>query len=648
MADAEELNHHFKQLLVGTTPEIAMQFGEALLAIEAQRGNAGAEAPGLLRKAWLALARHLITHCANSLTPQQFVFLLSGAIGDTVWVKSPGGERSPVRLLPTATYEGLLASVCDPPQETTLSCWLTPLRRLALLSQHKLEPLDLNKPGRYREPQGHKTQTVDIGALRLQFEQSRTALRSSQQGLLLATRRFTDSLRAERLGAALKELGALSQLASRYLDAADDPMQLAELPPVAIDNSPSAIRQVLALRQELSETLDNLAELPAEVLRQARTLQNHGDILMRALSGADGDGLAELEDEADFVTPGEVPRLLKDYDATNTTLVQIMQNSPNRSAWSATRVLISEQLEKYSDPLSECFATPENLTAAVRKADFLHPNCFPHDTAGNPLLPPVIIEPGVGIVRWMDDRFLLGFVCTDSARPGKDLSLSPVDLAVLQIYGLFLARGDIFNYRGERVYTNFMGEYAGEVESKAAVRFTGADKKMTIVSASTEKDASSREDAVRDYIDFLHCVFNNLPLPKRISPRKVCVILKYCIIGSVERSAILVLRHVVASDFQAAREILLKLTDRQPRKLIALIDAALRDDVQLSARYHRDTRRALEEVMGREWVADAVNAGHFEPLRPGGAPPTLRMKSVEPTADEPELPPAKGHDYFDV
>lgn len=648
MAEAEQLNHHFKQLLLGATPEIAMQFGEALLAVEAQRSNAGADAPGLLRKAWLGLARHLIAHASNSLTPQQLVFLLSGAIGDTVWVKSPGGERLPVRLLPTAIYEGLLASVAGSISDASLPCWLTPSRRMLQLAQHKLEPLDLNKPGRYREPGAQHTPQVDLDALRQQLDQARQALRSSQQGLLQATRSFTDSLRAERLGAALKEIAALNQLASRYVDAADDPMQLAALPALSADSSPSAIRQVQALRQQLSETLDNLAELPSEVLRQTRLLRGYGEAIVQAQSGAVGDSPVALDDAPATISAGEVPRLLKDYDATNSTLVQIMQNSPSRSAWSATRILIAEQLEKYSDPLAECLATPANLTDAAHKADALHPNCFPHDAAGNPLLPPVIIEPGVGVVRWMDDRFLLSFVCTEPARIGKELSLSPVDIAVLQIFGLFLARGDIFNYRGERVYTNFMGEYAGEVESKAAVRFTGAEKKMTIVSASSEKDASSREDAVRDYIDFIYCVFNGLPLPKRISPRKVSVILKYCVIGSVERTAGLVLRHVVSSDFQTAREILTKLTDRQPRKLIALIEAALRDDVQLSARYHRDTRRALEEVMGREWVTDAVNAGHFEPLRPGGAPPPLRSKSAEPAAEAPEPPPSTGHDYFDV
>jgi hypothetical protein len=646
MGSAEELNYHFKQLLAGATPEIAMQFGEALLAVEAQRSNAGAEAPGLLRKAWLSLARHLIAHAANSLTPQQQVFLLSGAIGDTVWVKSPGGERLPVRLLTSAVYEGLLASLCGSRSESSLPCWLTPSRRMMLLSQHKLEPLDPNKPGRYRDPVAQQAPQVDVEALRQQLDQARTTLRTSQQGLLQATRRFTDSLRAERLGSALKEIGAISQLASHYLDAADNPLQLAALPAPAGEGSPSAIRQMLALRQELSETLSALAELPGDVLRQTRVLRSCGEAIALAMSGISSTGLVDLEDAQEIVIAGEAPRLLKDYDATNSTLVQTMQNSPNRSAWSATRVLVAEQVEKFSDPLSECFATPANLTTAAHKADALHPNCFPHDAAGNPLLPPVIIEPGVGIVRWMDDRFLLSFVCTETARPGKELSLSPVDLAVLQIFGLFLARGDIFNYRGERIYTNFMGEYAGEVESKAAVRFTGVDKKMTIVSASSEKDASSREDAVRDYIDFLYCVYNGLPLPKRISPRKVTVILKYCIIGSVERTAVLVLRYVVANDFQTAREILLKLADRQPRKLIALIDAALREDVQLAARYHRDTRRALEEVMGREWVLDAVNAGHFGPQHTG-APPA-RPKGAEPSADEPEAPPTIGHDYFDV
>ncbi len=648
MGEAAEVNYHFKQVLAGATAEIAMAFGEALLAVDAQRRNAGAEAPGLLRKAWLALARHLISTCANALTPQQVVFLLSGAIGDTVWVKTPTGERVAVPLLPSKVYADLLAGISTHNSTSELPCLLTPLRRIGRLAQRKLEPLDLNKPGRYREPVVEARPHFDLEDQRLQLAQACKMLRSSQQDLQQAARRFTDALRAERLGPVLKEIASLGQLAGLYLDSAEYPLHLASLPASPDEKSHPAVLQVQALRTELSTALSALADVPGALLHELHQVKYHGTVIASALGGEEG-APAEMPLEAPIdVNPEVIPRVLKDFDATNGTLVQIMQNSPNRSAWSATRVLLAEQVEKFSDPLHECFATPANLEAAISKAEALHPNCFTHDAAGHPLLPPIVIEPGVGVVRWLDDRFLLSFVCTDIARPGKELALSPVDLAVLQIYGLFLARGDIFNYRGERIYTNFMGEYAGEVESKAAVKFTGADKKMTLVSASAEKDASSREDAVRDYIDFLFCITNGLPLPKRISPRKITVILKYCIVGSPERTAGLVLRFIAPVDFQAAREILAKLSGRQPRRIIELVEAALRDDVQLSARYRRDTRRALEEVMGREWVADAAAAGHFDPVAQG---PPLRRRIVDGGIDITEPappPPSAGHDYFDV
>jgi hypothetical protein len=284
---------------------------------------------------------------------------------------------------------------------------------------------------------------------------------------------------------------------------------------------------------------------------------------------------------------------------------------------------------------------------AIARVDSLHPNCFSHDGTGQPLLPPLCLEPGVGVVRWLDDRFLLSFVSRETARRGKELSLSPLELSVLQLYGQFLARGDIFNYRGERLSDNFMAEYASDVEQKATVKFTGEQKKITYGTSTTEHDAASRDDAVRDYIDFIFHALNNLPLPKRITPRKAGVILKYCVFRDAACTAGLVLRFVAAHDFQLAREILFTLAHRDTAKVVALIQGALETDPQAGARYRRDLTLAVRDVMGREFLAEAQGLG------------LLRKETVEAVRELGQLEqaaasaaanpePAQDFDYFDV
>ena len=238
-------------------------------------------------------------------------------------------------------------------------------------------------------------------------------------------------------------------------------------------------------------------------------------------------------------------------------------------------------------------------------------------------------------MKWYDDRFLLGFICTEPERRGSELTLSPVDLAVMQIYGQFLARGDMFNYRGERITDNFIGEYSGEIEQKAAVKFTGEKKKLTYTTATEVRDAASRDDAVRDYIDFIHHVYNAVQLPKRITPRRVGVLLKYCIIGDEVRTVALALKHVVGYDPLVAREIVTELAGKSQLDAIELLKRALDSDPQLASKYGRDFSKTVETVMGHEYAQQAAVGG---------------PAAVEPDSEQPgpEAAPSSEHDYFDV
>src|SRR5690606_9233607 len=110
---------------------------------------------------------------------------------------------------------------------------------------------------------------------------------------------------------------------------------------------------------------------------------------------------------------------------------QYLINHPQRTAYSASRVLLAEHFEKIGAPPEDCIATPPRLLAAVQRMQALHPNCFPLDDKGEPVLPPVVIEPGIGLVKWLDDRFLLSFVANDAPRTGAQLNLTPLEQAVL-------------------------------------------------------------------------------------------------------------------------------------------------------------------------------------------------------------------------
>ena len=240
----------------------------------------------------------------------------------------------------------------------------------------------------------------------------------------------------------------------------------------------------------------------------------------------------------------------------------------------------------------------------------------------------------------MDDRFLMSFVCNEPERKGKELSLTSLDVAVLQLFGLFLARGDIFNYRGERITGNFMADYAGEVVQKAKVKFTGEKKKLTYTTSTKEQDQAGRDEAVRDYLDFIFHIYNNLPLPKRISPRKISVFLDYCILETPVRTAIQVLKHVLQYDFSRARSILMKLSGRRSEQVVKLIGQAMDADKQIANRYRKNLEAAVRDIMGRDFVTEALEKGYL-----GSGIERQPKPDAHDTTKHVE---DEDHDYFDV
>jgi hypothetical protein len=628
MSSGREINHHFKQLTAGVPVEVLAALGSAVLAVDAQRRGAESDAPAQLRRAWLELTRWLIRNAGAQLNEQQCVFLLSGALGDTVVIKAPDGKRVTVELLPTDYYEGLLSSLRAPRPPAVL----TPRARMAWLAEGHLPPLDLQHPGRYREPTDAERQQADADQLKRRLDGQLQELARTQERLAEATRRFADTVKPQNLRTVLESAQAINELAGDAVAHAEQPELLQGLSVPADVTDHPVVRAAAQLETNLVGVLRDLSAAQQEALQGVGLASQLAGTIVRA-SSTGSEALAA--EDVLTLTPQAAKLVENDYVATNTVMTQLLLNSPQRSAWSASRVLLAEHTERCDDPLGECYATPERLAESIAKVDALHPNCFPHDAAGQPLLPPIIISPGVGEVKWFDDRFLVGFVCTEPARRGSQLTLSPVDLAVMQIYGQFLARGDMFNYRGERITDNFIGEYSGEIEQKAAVKFTGEKKKLTYTTATEVRDAASRDDAVRDYIDFIYHVYNAVQLPKRITPRRVGVLLKYCTIGDKVRTAALALKHVVGYDPLVAREIVTELAGKEPQDAVELLRRALESDPQLASKYGRNFGKIVETVLGHEYAQQAEVGG-----------PAAETADTEQPL--PEAPPADEHDYFDV
>ena len=437
-----------------------------------------------------------------------------------------------------------------------------------------------------------------------------------------------EALSSENIGPVLQSLLYLGNEVRRLCQDGLAIGNLAELKLEEPLDRHQSIQRLRSLAGQLSEALSAIERSQLELLAglaQTIELARSGKLASGTLP-AGAAPAAQLDAAA--------RRLIEaDYQSCGSLVVQSLINDPRRSNWSAARVLLAEQLDSSEDPLRECLLLPGLLEERFAALGRLHVNCFERDAEGQLIVPAVGVEPGLGIVKWLDDRFIASFVQTDQPRHGSQLSLSSVDIAVLRIFGLFLARGDIFNYRGERNNDNFMAEYAGHIEQKAVVKFTGAQKKLSYGTSTEERDGASRDDAVNDYIEFVYAVFNGLPIPKKISPRKIGVILKYCIFRDVEFTAGLVMHFVVTSDQALAREILMSLARQHGLHVVELIRRSLDTDQQVAARYRNDATLAIREVLGK--LADELTREADSGAQPqqGGSP----VGAVETV-----------HDYFDV
>ena len=125
-----------------------------------------------------------------------------------------------------------------------------------------------------------------------------------------------------------------------------------------------------------------------------------------------------------------------------------------------------------------------------------------------------------------------------------------------------------------------MGDYAGHTEKKAQVKWTGENKKFSVVSASETTDSAGREEAAQDYMEFVFNIANNLPPNSRLSQRKKNLLLKYVEIENPLRSVGLILRYTFQAEPLEAKEIILRHANRSADKARGMVEEVFKSDPQ--------------------------------------------------------------------
>ena len=638
MDSAQESNYHFKKVVEGLPKELIQLLGQGLQTLADRRGGNEVVFAAPLNKALIKLFTGLLDTKGSNLNPQQRLALCSGLLGDSIELKSKSGQRVIVDLVSTEIYQQLLQEIANESQ--AVDFLLYPLSRMRALASGSLKPLNLDRPGRYREPKPTKPGQPSLKRLQTDWLEPLENLKRSQLELGVLKHDLLNIFSSERIGGVLAGVAKFEKVAESALAAKASLNLVLDSEPVQqLDQQ--ALDKILAGFEQFSSDIGGILDVLNAALQSQHSALANFQYSSLALQ-ASGEVAPETKPEAVTLKPGDGAIVITDMKATNEVMTQCLKQSSRKSEFLFTKMLLAEQTEGLANPGLECYASPKNLIASIRKINAIQPNCFPQDSTGLPQMPPVVIEPGAGVVRWLDDRFLLGFVSNGIQLKGPKVSFSALDLSVVRMFGLFMARGELFDYRGNRISGNFMADYSSQIETKAVAKFAGKSKKLTYTTYTEEKDAASRDDAVNDYIEFLYLVLNGLPIPKKISPRKVSVLLRYCIIKDIRFTARLVLKYVPGFDELVARELLTNLGGKKKRNIVDLIKQALESDPVMGNKYQHSIDTALLEVMGRDFAQDAKAEGLLgvaESRAPAGSQP---VSGAVETNQEPE------HDFFDV
>jgi hypothetical protein len=586
MADESlELNYYLNQSLAGVPEDIASLVIDALALLSPEPSlTAGlanqlnyAEKMDTIRYAYTALVNYLVEQRLGALTPAQRVFINTGAIADQIIFEDQKGKQYILPLLSTELYRALFDVTLDL-EKAQLPVWCHTVYRCEdqfnAIALGVLEPEGLDKKSlaKFRATRSLDTQIA------LSREQT-TILNNTYYALLNQSRelfRKMDGLLMDYKYAA-SQIPKMEEMLGRARHY-NQVVGMREVPFEEREEISLLLRDPAYRR--LGQDLESHAERMVQIASQFQENSVEIDLQNKKLKDITGklikagtQDIGSVRDRDDLIFDEETIRLIKNnVSATGNYAVAGARKSPFKIPESTARILFDVHLKHCQEPLKDCLATLQNVGTALTKIIEIHVNLFVKDEAGNPILPPMLIEPIRNYVDWTGERFVLGFVSAEVPRQGVRVSFSCLEMSILRACGMYAFKDRIFDYRGNRLEGNLMADYSARLESQTAVKWVGDEKKYKLVTVMQEVDSAGRSEAVNDYMEFIFHAANDFPAPLGISKRKLSIMLKYLLIRDLPHTIALLLRYVADKEPEEAKTTLLWHAnhDRQrARQLIA-------------------------------------------------------------------------------
>ncbi len=592
----------FEQVMEEVPKEVRSPVEDALFAYnKPSQASSDDESKSLkLRQAFDALFSYLIENKMNRLNNAQRLFLSTGALGDDVPVLSPQGQTVSVHLLSRENYNKLSTALLQ--GAASLPAWADTILSLEdkfkFIAMAELEPMELDR-GPVRPK---KKASEDEAKLRDELIKKRGAALKESQELV---QKLTETFKAFQASIGLDTLKMMRESMdsiNSYLEFSTSTQKLTaremQYKVSLEDKVNSAGTNVAGFGDRMQIISAGFKELGTAIDARISEFRQ----AMSGLAKIEGGKSSESK-RSQFVSfdKDKTKMAKKDHDVISSIIVRGANTSAIRMPFSASRVLLDEHTGKNENPVDECYCTPANVMRALQKITRVHVSLFSMDMQGNPITPPILIEPIRNFVEWYDDRFVMSFVSGDIGRKGPKVSFTSVDMQVARVCGLYLAKDPIYNYRGEQNVGTFMGDYAGQVEKKAAVKWSGENKKMTVVSVGKMVDEAGRDDAVKDYVEFIFAMANDYPIPSKISQRKVNIFFNYVVIESPEKTAGLILRFVLPSQGGAgeSKGMLFKLAGNSYDEAKKLVTKAF-EDPNVQKQYREGLDVLTTRIFGKD------------------------------------------------
>lgn len=553
-----------EEILDGAPDDVREQLYDALVFYSAPARGIQEEISraGRLRGAYNAILNWLFSQVLPDLNDAQWLFLSTGLLESTAIFAGKDGKELRVDMVPPEIYDYVAEARAS---RNARPSWATPILdfedRVRAIAKGELTPLD---PAQTRRRKAAKP----IGS-----EQFREKTASRIESLVADLKETIGGLES-RTGdfAAMRDEQVMKSL-KLNLEAARKFVLLAGR---SGGLSEQEAKFFSSVREKLKGISKPIVDFGVQMEALGRELSGRG----RALDGKFGELKARLDDLARLekgevsssmaYDPDTVNAIRRDQDTLAQFAVHGAEVSDDKVGYSTSRILVKEQWRDREDGVQACIASVPAVAGAVEKISKIHVNVFPRDEDGSLIIPPILIEPIRNYVEFFDDRLVMGFVSGETPRKGPKVSFDPVEMQVLRACGHYLCKDQLYDYHGELNVGTFIGDYSGKVEKKTMVKWVGEEKKFSMASTSQVVDSASRTEAVNDYMDCIFAFANGINPPQKLSRRKIGVILRYCLIESVERTVALILMHIAQSEPAEARAAIAKFAkgEEEARNLV--------------------------------------------------------------------------------